>query len=499
MISLWLFVFFLALLAGCNGPLPVRLLKSGRYGSVKLVKPAGTSDAFIILFSDRMGLTAADGMAAQTLAKRGASVLEVDSRAYLERLDNVKEPCSDLVLDAEGASHALQREYHFPNYLAPILAGTGVGGTLAEVTLASAPQVTIAGAVSIDPSPTFGKAICSNTAGSANGFSYSPSTKLPGFWTVGLTANAPLAARKHATALQEAGISLELRTLRPGASLGDELWVLIEPHISAEIDVAELPLTILPVAKPSRLMAVVISGDGGWRDLDRTIAEYLQKHGVPVVGWDSLRYFWREKTPEETSHQLAAILTAYMARWHAPDVALIGFSFGADVMPFAYDGLSSDLRSHIKLIALLGLAHSADFRIVILGPSPSSTARPLVAELDKIPADLLQCYYGHDEADTACPTQVGRGAQVIERPGGHHFDGNYDLLAADILKGFRARAAEVQVPVPQPADRSAKAEGMRAGYSPAASSPAGTPFFGNKTINGSAKRNSQNNKRKVSL
>jgi type IV secretory pathway VirJ component len=100
------------------------------------------------------------------------------------------------------------------------------------------------------------------------------------------------------------------------------------------------------------------------------------------------------------------------------------------------------------LIALLGLAHSADFRIVIygwLGAPTSSEALPLVPELNKIPASLIQCYYGQDERDTACPTQTARGAQVIETPGGHHFDGKYDVLAADIMKGFKARAADTRV------------------------------------------------------
>ncbi|TPK10203.1 hypothetical protein FJ543_21975 [Mesorhizobium sp. B2-5-7] len=42
-------------------------------------------------------------------------------------------------------------------------------------------------------------------------------------------------------------------------------------------------------------MAIVLSGDGGWHDLDKTIAEELQSRGVSVVGRDSVRYFWKKK------------------------------------------------------------------------------------------------------------------------------------------------------------------------------------------------------------
>ena len=104
---------------------------------------------------------------------------------------------------------------------------------------------------------------------------------------------------------------------------------LIEPHLIqddfAKID--ELPLIVLPASSPSRLMAIFFSGDGGWRDIDKTIGENLQSLGVSVVGWDSVRYFWTKKTPEQTASDLSSVLLAYSAKWHADRVALIGFSF----------------------------------------------------------------------------------------------------------------------------------------------------------------------------
>jgi type IV secretory pathway VirJ component len=80
------------------------------------------------------------------------------------------------------------------------------------------------------------------------------------------------------------------------------------------------------------LLAIVISGDGGWRDLDRTIAEKLRSQGVSVVGWDSLRYFWSRKTPAQVARDLGAVIDTYTARWGASKVALVGYSFGAGVL-----------------------------------------------------------------------------------------------------------------------------------------------------------------------
>jgi type IV secretory pathway VirJ component len=75
-------------------------------------------------------------------------------------------------------------------------------------------------------------------------------------------------------------------------------------------------------------MAVVMSGDGGWRDLDKAIAENVQRDGAPVLGWDSLRYFWRRKIPQQTANDPTAVPGMSMAKWHASKVTLIGYSFG---------------------------------------------------------------------------------------------------------------------------------------------------------------------------
>jgi type IV secretory pathway VirJ component len=63
------------------------------------------------------------------------------------------------------------------------------------------------------------------------------------------------------------------------------------------------------------LLAIVISGDGGWRDLDRTIAEKLRSQGVSIVGWNSLRYLWSLKTPAQVAYDLGAVIDTYAARW----------------------------------------------------------------------------------------------------------------------------------------------------------------------------------------
>ncbi len=58
-------------------------------------------------------------------------------------------------------------------------------------------------------------------------------------------------------------------------------------------------------------LAIFWSGDGGWRDIDRQIGQELARSGMPVVGVDSLRYFWREQRPEAIAHDLDRMISHY--------------------------------------------------------------------------------------------------------------------------------------------------------------------------------------------
>ena len=422
----------------------------GRYGQVKIAEPEGEARAVVIFFSDRNGLSPADDTAAQTIAKGGALVTEVDTTTYLNRLDKVNEKCHQPAFDAEWFSRHIQRERGFPNYLTPILVGVGEGATLVAMTLSWAPAATIAGAISIDPSATITskQPICSGAyvQHGPDGFRYGAESKMSGVWSIVLTTGASKESRDYVTALRREGAPALLCEVGKNQSIGAVLLALMEqPWAKPKdtlSDISALPLTVLGVEHPSKVMAIVISGDGGWRDLDKTIAEDLQRKGVPVVGWDSLRYFWSKKTPVQVANDLATVMRTFMARWNANEVALIGYSFGADVMPFAYNRLPDALRSQVKLIALLGFSRTADFEITVsgwLGEPPGPKALPIFAETEKIPAPLIQCFYGQAEGDSACPDLAHRGIETIRTGGGHHFDSNYDALAERILAGLNRR------------------------------------------------------------
>ena len=433
----WLLIALL--LAACQRsatPAPVATRDEGRFGHVLAYAPTnGGAAGVVFLFSDADGWKPAFDADARALAGDGVAVIGVDLPQYLKGLAESDDGCHYLISEVEDLSKRLQRDLGFPLYRTPILAGIGAGGALTYAALAQTPAATVAGAVSIDPTAALGTTVplCEGAPSSparGGGFSYGVAPSLPGWWLVSKRDALPAALQPLAT---------------PGAGDGDASQRLLATTraglaftaASAPAALADLPLVEVPAEKPNGLMAVIYSGDGGWRDIDKQLGEALAAANVPVVGVDSLRYFWRKRTPEEVGSDLGHIIEAYGTRWQTPRVLLIGYSFGADILPFAYNRLPAPLRDRVALVSLLGLEPRAAFEFSVtgwFGAEPPDDAPDVLPELLRIPPEKVQCFYGEDEDDTLCRDPALAKTQLIQTSGGHHFDGDYDALAERILK-----------------------------------------------------------------
>jgi type IV secretory pathway VirJ component len=246
-------------------------------------------------------------------------------------------------------------------------------------------------------------------------------------------------------AIMKADSSNELRVVP-----GDEpvrfqaaLAAAFEIDVSSAATVSGLPLVELPSKQRPIALAIFLSGDGGWRDIDKQVAEMLASKNIAVVGVDSLRYFWRKKTPEMIAGDLERIALIYSQRWQVPHLALLGYSMGADVLPPAWPFLPATIRNNVKLIALMGLEPTASFEISVAGYVGVASAADvdIRSALKTLPAQRVMCIYGVDEqpgVDTACTLPELDNATRIMRPGGHHFDGEYQPIAQAILERLQA-------------------------------------------------------------
>lgn len=137
-------------------------------------------------------------------------------------------------------------------------------------------------------------------------------------------------------------------------------WGFFIPHAS----VGSLPLVEVPAAAGTRgdLMVVLLSADGGWARLDQELAAHLAAAGYPVVGWNSLRYFSTPRTPAVAADDLTAVMRTYERKWHRRRVLLVGYSFGADVLPIVTGQLKPNDRRNVAGMVLLGFWADAEFQ-----------------------------------------------------------------------------------------------------------------------------------------
>jgi len=424
----------------------------GRLGTILRYAPSVAPDALVILFSDGTGWTPALDRAAKSIAADGAIVAGVDLKTYLANLAASDDGCHYLDSELEDLSKRWQRDLAMTSYSSPVLAGIGEGGTLAYGALAQAPAATVGGAVSVDPTPILHTRVplCPGAPSSpveGGGFRYGSNPKLPGWWRIVAPAT---------------GLEPWLRDLAAGSQgvivgagredAAERLATVVREQLDARAAAAggdrqrAIHPIELPAARPSPFLAVIYSGDGGWRDLDKQIGEILVTEGINVVGIDSLRYFWRKKTPEQIAADLSWMLRHYHEQWGSEEVALIGYSFGADILPFAVNRLDAEARAMVVQVSLLGLSTRALFQFSVaelVGLDSSGASAPILPELERLDPKILQCFYGAEEDDSLCPAPELAAAEVIRTAGGHHFDGNYAALARKIVDGLRRRAGFV--------------------------------------------------------
>ena len=437
-------------------PAPDRI-SHGRFQNLAVYAPQGTPQAMVLLLADP-GIANAGADLALALAHRGAMVAVIDVGKFDEALGADAADCVFPDGDLENLSHFVQAYYHLPLYRPPLLVGYGAGANLAYAVLAQAPAQTFAGAITVGfcPETSLRKPLCTGGAlqfeRTANQeLRYLPAPQLDAPWVTlqgGRADRCGVDAIREFTAHMQGAAVVAVRAGNPESSSG---WL---PPLLAAFDVltqraardrapsAPLALGSLPVvevaaragAPPTDLLAIILSGDGGWAGLDKEVAQALAEHGIPVAGLDSLRYFWSARTPQGLAADIDRMIRYYLEHFGKQRVLLIGYSQGADVLPFAVNHLAASTRAHIALGVLMGMSEHAVFEFHVSNWISNDNSGPAtMPEVNRIAGIPILCIYGEGDNDSLCPKLDATKVRIVKLPGGHHFNGDYAGLAREIL------------------------------------------------------------------
>jgi type IV secretory pathway VirJ component len=178
-------------------------------------------------------------------------------------------------------------------------------------------------------------------------------------------------------------------------------------------------------------VALILSGDGGWFSFEQAIADKLGANGVPTIGIDTRKYFWNRKTPEKTASDMAELLNYYGREWSKKKFILIGYSQGAELVPFIITLLPQQLKSSVVSAVLLSPAETTDFEVHIsnmLDLGNKQNTYDVIEEIKKLEKINTICIYGQNEKSPMPQLLKSSTAKFVFIPGDHHYHGNSTLI-----------------------------------------------------------------------
>ena len=443
-------------------------LTFGPFGKITLYHESTQTGSVALFVSGDGGWNLGVVAMARELASLDALVIGIDINHFLKEKEASSEKCLYAAADFEALSKFVQMKLNYPRYRTPVLIGYSSGATLIYAALVQAPPNTFLGGISMGfcPDLLLTKTMCRGsglewTAGpKGKGFNFLPASSLEVPW-IALQGTIDQVCEPKSTEIfvkkVPQGQVLVLPKVGHGFSVPKNWMPQFKKAFSSIASKAEkedaalkaksngkspslsdLPLVEVPATGGhSNIMGIIITGDGGWGVTDRGIAQNLAATGIPVVGLNSLHYFWNRKNPEQTAEDLNRILQHYSTLWNRTEAVIIGYSFGADVLPFILNRLPGESLQKIKVIAFLGLSSTADFQFHLtdwLGSRRRSTAQMVRPEVEKLRGRKMLCFYGTDDDDALCG-QLDQGlVKAIPIQGGHRFGRGYQPIVDAILK-----------------------------------------------------------------
>jgi type IV secretory pathway VirJ component len=451
-----IFTFTFLLKSRANSP--VDSTNVAPFGKVYIYNQTDSPRNIIILISGDAGWKFGVIDFAKKFSSLNNLVIGVDILRYYKELRQRTDDCYKVSADFVQLATVLEKKYNFPDYVPPVILGYSSGATLVYGILAQSRAGSFKGGISLGFCRDIDLPVmlCQTNGLTEKvdeiGKSYflQPDSKLGNPWIVLQGKLDEVCNYTEVADFVNKTADAELITL-PKVGHGFSKWSDFMPQLkdafNSLIDKYEkgqpanenvdqlknLPLTITKAKfqNSDAPVALVISGDGGWYGFEQSIADNLANNGIPTIGLDSKKYFWNRVSPEKTAGDMANALNYYGKEWGRERLLLVGYSLGAEIVPFIVTRFSEEMRSKISSTVLLSPETNTDFEIHIsnmLGMGNRGNSYKVIDEIIKMQKVPTLIIFGKDEKTGVPELLTGTTVKVCKIPGDHHYKFNSSLI-----------------------------------------------------------------------
>lgn len=393
---------------------------------------------------------------AREFARTGSLVVGVDILKYYRHLRQEEAGCYMVSPDFVELSNTIEQKYSFKHYVPPVIMGYSSGATLVYGILAQARPGTYIGGISLGFCADFElpQMLCQINGLSeeeiekGKSYQFMPGMGLGNPWIALHGEVDKVCDFKKVSDFVSNTSNARLISL-PSVGHGFSRWSDFMPQWKSaysemisrySTDQAQavpapdsIPCVIVreKTAAESNLMAILFSGDGGWYGFEQSISRHLAEKGIPVVGIDTRKYFWNRRSPEKTASDMTDILKFYEKEWNKTGFILIGYSQGAEIVPFVLSRLPEDQKSRAASLVMLSPDTRTDFEIHLsnmLGIGNKQNTYNVIKEISGIKKTKQIIIYGENEKTEVPELLRNTEVEIVRIPGDHHFKGNSALI-----------------------------------------------------------------------
>lgn len=180
-------------------------------------------------------------------------------------------------------------------------------------------------------------------------------------------------------------------------------------------------------------LILYVSGDGGNDNFSIKLCAIINSSGYAITALDARSYFWKQKTAAQAATDFTNYLENKFQNKKEQPFILVGYSFGADILPFVINQLTDSLKEKLVSVILLSPSISTGLHI---HKDNKIRSMDVLAEINKMNLIKTTIIFGSTENTFPLKEISLKNYSNEILPGGHHYEGNVSAVAKVVMKHF---------------------------------------------------------------